>query len=75
MFDPAPPRPQAPPIATAFARCFAGPDGARALAHLRALTIERRLPPTVSEAELRHLEGQRALVAHIIALVARGRGG
>jgi hypothetical protein len=42
------------------------------LEHLRRTVLERRLPPTASDAELRHLEGQRYAVAHIIAMVERG---
>jgi len=45
------------------------------LAHLRRITFERRLAPDCSEAELRHLEGQRHLVAQLLALEARGRAG
>lgn len=62
-------------IAAAFARCFRGADGERVLAYLRRLTIERRTVPDASEAELRHLEGQRHLVAMIALLVDRGRFG
>lgn len=61
-------------IAGIFARCFAGGDGERALDHLRRAYLERRLPPAASDAELRHLEGQRSVVAQLIALVERGRG-
>lgn len=61
--------------APAFARCFAGPDGARVLAALRAMTLDRALGPDASDAALRHLEGQRQLVAAILALTARGRAG
>ncbi|MDX1541653.1 MAG: hypothetical protein R3349_09645 [Geminicoccaceae bacterium] len=57
-----------------FARCFAGADGERALDHLRRAFLDRRLPPSASNAELRHLEGQRSVVAQLIALVERGRG-
>lgn len=60
--------------APSFARCFGGPDGARVLGVLRAMTVERTLGPEASDAALRHLEGQRQLVATILALVARGRG-
>ena len=60
-------------LAQAFARCFRGSDGERVLAHLRRLTVERRLSPDCSEAELRHLEGQRHLVAYIGLLAERGR--
>ncbi|WP_173380464.1 hypothetical protein [Azospirillum sp. B510] len=61
--------------APSFARCFAGDDGARVLAMLRAMTLDRALGPDAPEAALRHLEGQRQLVAIILALVARGRAG
>ncbi len=67
--------PAADDSAPCFARCFAGPDGARVLDVLRAMTVERTLGPEAPEAALRHLEGQRQLVATILALVARGRGG
>ncbi|CAO3372796.1 Bbp19 family protein [Azospirillum argentinense] len=60
--------------APSFARCFAGPDGARVLATLRAMTLERTLGPDASDAALRDLEGQRRLVALIFALTARGQG-
>jgi hypothetical protein len=62
-------------LASAFARCFRGNDGERVLMHLRRITIERRPAPDCSEAELRHLEGQRHLAAYIQQLVARGQLG
>ncbi|WP_448204518.1 Bbp19 family protein [Azospirillum sp. sgz302134] len=58
--------------APSFARCFAGPDGARVLATLKAMTLDRALGPDATDAALRHLEGQRALVATILALASRG---
>jgi len=61
--------------APSFARCFAGRDGERVLAVLRAMTLDRALGPDAPEAALRHLEGQRQLVATVLALVARGRAG
>ncbi|MGR0187991.1 Bbp19 family protein [Azospirillum aestuarii] len=60
--------------APSFARCFAGPDGARVLATLKAMTLERTLGPDASDAALRDLEGQRRLVALILALTNRGQG-
>lgn len=62
-------------LALAVARCFRGRDGEAVLSHLRAVTLERALGPGAGDAQLRHLEGQRQLVAHIIRLVARGRDG
>lgn len=55
------------------ARCFGTPQGALLLGHLRRCFLDRRLPPTASDAELRHVEGQRSVVAHLIQLVERGR--
>lgn len=59
-------------LAHAFARCFSSDDGKRVLQHLRALTLERVVAPSAPNAVLRHVEGQRQLVAYIGALVARG---
>jgi len=75
MSDPALPPVAGDELGRAFARVFAGADGARVLAHLRAITVERRLGPEASEALLRHVEGQRHIVAHVESLVARGRAG
>lgn len=57
-----------------FARCFATPEGQRVLRHLRRLTLDRAVSPGTSDAHLRHLEGQRNLVLHILALVDHGAG-
>lgn len=59
-------------LCRAFARCFAGTAGRSALEHLRRVILERRLAPNASDAELRHLEGQRYAVAYIAAMVERG---
>jgi hypothetical protein len=61
-------------LARACARLFTHDDGRRLLAHLRAQTVGRHLGPEASDAALRHLEGQRALVAHLGRLIAEGRG-
>ncbi|MBT3661853.1 MAG: hypothetical protein HOA30_04375 [Rhodospirillaceae bacterium] len=55
------------------ARCFQGTDGENLLAHFRAITLGRALGPGASDAVLRHIEGQRQLVAYLSALVERGR--
>ncbi len=62
-------------LALAAARCFRGQDGEKVLAYLRAVTLERALGPNAPDTLLRHLEGQRQLVAHIARLVKRGRDG
>ena len=61
-------------LCRAFARCFAGQDGQRVMAHLARTILERRLPPSASDAELRHLEGQRCAIANIVAMIERGKG-
>lgn len=61
-------------LAHSFARVFRGHDGAKVLAYLRAVTIERRTQPDASGRTLRHLEGQRHLVALVEHWIARGRG-
>jgi hypothetical protein len=60
-------------LCRAYARCFAGPDGDEVIAHLARSILDRRLPPNASDAELRHLEGQRFAIAGVIAMVERGR--
>jgi hypothetical protein len=57
----------------AFARCFAGTQGERALAHLARMTVERVLGPEAGDARLRDLEGQRRLFHHVLGLIDRGR--
>jgi hypothetical protein len=64
--------PQELELCRAFAHCFAGADGRIVLDHLRRTVLERRLPPNASDAELRHLEGQRYAVAHIVGMAERG---
>lgn len=56
-----------------FARCFRGTDGDFALRHLRGMTVDIATGPDVTDARLRHLEGQRFIVNQIITLVERGR--
>ncbi len=55
-----------------YTRCFCTTAGAEVLRHLREITIERFLGPNATDAELRALEGQRALVHQIETLVKRG---
>ena len=61
-------------LCRACARCFAGPDGQVVIGYLTRSVLDRRLPPNASEAELRHLEGQRYAVAGLLAMIERGRG-
>lgn len=61
-------------IEKAYARTFLTASGAQVLGHLRKITIERTLGPNATDAELRSLEAQRALVQQISAMVLRGKG-
>lgn len=56
-----------------YAQAFGTPTGTQVLTHLREITIERYLGDNATEAQLRSLEAQRALVKKIEGLVARGR--
>ncbi len=60
-------------IASSFTRTFSSREGQVVLQHLKHLTWERTLAPETSDAALRFLEGQRALVAHIINLIKQGK--
>lgn len=54
-------------VAEAFATCFAGPAGRIVLEQLRRVFLDRRVAPSASDAELRHVEGQRSAVAWLLA--------
>ncbi|GBD42683.1 hypothetical protein HRbin40_00138 [bacterium HR40] len=69
--DPARERPSRD-VAEAFARCFRTPAGEQVLAYLCRTFLDRRVPPTASDSVLRHVEGQRSVVAHIRSLVEQG---
>lgn len=56
-----------------YAKTFATTSGQKVIAHLRKITLERVLGPNASDAELRTLEGQRALVRQIEQLILRGK--
>jgi len=59
--------------AQSFARLFRHAEGTAVINHLKKITWERTLSPTATEAELRYLEGQRALVALILSLIKQGQ--
>jgi hypothetical protein len=54
--------------------CLGGSHGRVLLRHLQRRFLDRRIPPTAADAELRHAEGQRSVVAHLLQLLERGRG-
>ena len=50
-----------------------GGDGQDVLAYLRSITIDKTLPATCSDAELRWAEAQRSLVRHVLNTIERGK--
>lgn len=55
-----------------YVLAFGTNHGEDVLADLRARTLETALPARCTDAELRHLEGQRGLVRYIINQIERG---
>lgn len=55
-----------------YVRAFTSNSGAEVLCALKALTVDRVLPANATDAELRYLEGQRALYRHILREIELG---
>lgn len=62
-------------IERCFARLFATEDGKRVLAYLQLITFHRAASGNTSDTQLRHMDGQRSLMASILRLIDRGRNG
>ncbi len=60
-------------VEKAFARLFSTDDGQKVLAHLQVMTFQRAMDATAANEQLRHMEGQRSLLAIILRLIDRGR--
>ena len=60
-------------VCRSAAACLSSSQGQILLRHLKRAFLDRRIPPTASDAELRHAEGQRSVVDHLMHLVERGR--
>ncbi len=60
-------------IAREYARTFSSASGRAVIDHLRTITIERWMGPSASDAELRSIEAQRALVHQIEQMITRGQ--
>lgn len=56
-----------------FVRTFSTPSGQMVLEHLRKMTVERTLGVNSTDAELRWIEAQRALVHQIEKLSEGGK--
>jgi hypothetical protein len=67
------PAPADDALAEAVVACFATPAGRIVLDQLRRLFLDRRVAPSVSDAELRHVEGQRSVVAWLLAAASPER--
>lgn len=52
-------------VQKAATACFAGRQGAILMRHLEAMFLDRRMPATATDAELRHLEGQRTAIDYL----------
>jgi hypothetical protein len=61
------------PVCRSAAACLGTVQGRLLLHHLQRCFLDRRIAPAASDAELRHAEGQRSVVAHLLQLVERGR--
>ncbi len=62
-------------IAKNYTRCFETPAGRAVLKHLRSITIERFLGVEATDAQLRSMEANRALVHKIENNIEKGRSG
>lgn len=56
-----------------FARVFSTEEGKKVLAWLQVMTFHRAGGAETSDHHLRHMEGQRSLVAAILRMIDRGR--
>jgi len=53
-------------ISACFKRCLSNNDGEKILKYLSQMTLERAMPSSASDGELRYLEGQRYIVKLIL---------
>ncbi|MBR6411652.1 MAG: hypothetical protein IKS41_00635 [Alphaproteobacteria bacterium] len=60
-------------VPQSYTRLFRHAEGKEVLNHLKKITFERTLSPAATDAELRFLEGQRALVALILSFIKQGQ--
>lgn len=74
LAHPIPPTPPGNEALLAAVRgALVGAAGQALLEHLQRRFVDRSLPPSASDAELRHLEGQRSVVLYLRHLVATAR--
>jgi|TARA_R110002020_G_scaffold364585_1_gene576902 hypothetical protein len=61
-------------ISNAVGSCFATPIGQEVLKYLKSITIEMVGGPDITDAKLRHLEGQRYIVGLIERRIVHNHG-
>ena len=59
-------------VARSYVRAFTTNDGDAVLAELRKLFLDKEAPAKAPGRELRHLEGQRSVVRHILNRINEG---
>ena len=67
------PKEQDEQISKVIESVFKTPNGLEMLQYLKSITVEAVSGANISDAELRHLEGQRYLVDHHASLKSRQR--
>ena len=61
-------------ISDAIGSCFSTPIGQEVLKYLKSITIEMVAGPDITDAKLRHLEGQRYIVGIIERRIVHNHG-
>jgi hypothetical protein len=61
-------------ISDAVGACFSTPIGIEVLKYLKSITIEMVAGPDITDAKLRHLEGQRYIVGIIERRIVHNHG-
>lgn len=60
-------------IEHSFARVFSTEEGRKVLAYLQVMTFQRAGGANSTSEQLRHMEGQRSLMAAILRMIDRGK--
>jgi hypothetical protein len=60
-------------IERSFARLFSTDEGKKVLAWLQVMTFQRTGGINTTDDQLRHMEGQRSLMASILRMIDRGK--
>ena len=60
-------------VRRSYVRVFESNDGAAVIEELRKLFLDREALPECPDSSLRHLEGQRSVVRHILRQIEAGK--